>query len=79
MAHKVQRIQLGTKQTALAIVVCTTIVYVSASWAIDSGKIVPYLLSFFSAYYLVYFSIELVKKKIHHDKRSITRTAKKAH
>ncbi len=79
MAQEVRRIQLNTKQTVLAIAVCVTIVYVSASWAINSGKLVPYFLAFLSAYYLVYFIIELVKKKIHHDKRSNTRSAKKAH
>lgn len=74
-----KRLELNTKQSLLAIGISLVVVYLAASWAIDSGKIVPHVIAYLGAYYGIYFLVELIKKRIGHDKASTARRAKKAH
>lgn len=74
-----ERLELNTKQSFIAIIVSGFVVYIAASWAIDSGKIIPHLLAYLAAYYGIYFTVELVKKRFKNDKATTTRRAQKAH
>lgn len=74
-----QRLELNSKQSVVAIIVSIIIAYLAASWAIDSGKIVPHVIAFLSVYYGIYFTLELIKKRRTNDKKRSTRSAKKAH
>ncbi len=75
-----ERLVLNTKQSVFAIVVALVIIYLSASWAIDSGKIIPHLIAYLASYYALYFGWELIKKvRKQDDKARKTRKSSKAH
>ncbi len=74
-----KRLELNTKQSIAAIGISLVVVYFAASWAIDSGKLVPHVIAYLSAYYGIYFLVELIKKRMTNDKTSTARRAKKAH
>lgn len=74
-----QRLELNPRQSVAFIIAMIAITYLAASWAIDSGKILPHAIAFLSVYYGLYFAIELIKRRVSHDKKRSTRSAKKAH
>lgn len=74
-----ERLELNVKQSVIAILVAVCIIYLSASWAIDSGKILPHVIAYLAAYYGLYFGWELIKKvRKSHVKANATRRPAKA-